>query len=142
MIAKHLIILGVCLASFGCEKPHEFPKQTPEEQAEELLMSDAAHAVPVLKQRLHAHAVVSGGFLLLQDQTSLSSFQAFPSVPVWKADCGPLPGIGLTFFYGPSKDDHLTVDLTNASLSDEQCIALLAPVALEARSYFALAGSH
>lgn len=128
--ARAIVSIGIaCFVLFGCS---DKPAHSPEDEAEQSLMSDLARAVPELIQRLHARALLRGGVLVLRDD--VTGFQAFPTVPTWKAECGVF-GLNIAFFTSPSSDNYVTVNLTNASLTVDQCGAMLPLVAIEAKTY-------
>jgi hypothetical protein len=127
-----IVIIGVvCFVLFGCS---DKPAHSPEYDAEQSLMSDVGRAMPELIQRLHTRATLRGGVLLLRAKFDVNEFQAFPSVPPWKADCAAT-GLDISFVWGSDSDNHVRVSLTEVSLTDDQCATLLPTVAAEAKTY-------
>jgi hypothetical protein len=132
------VIAMVGLAGCNDDSRKSKPAASAESQAEDVLMADPQRALPELRRRLRSKAIVGKGFLVLTSDDIVTKFQVFPTIPPWKIGCGMM-GIDLTFYYGPAPDDHVEVKLTEASISDEQCVALLSGVAEDARSWLAAA---
>ena len=91
--------------------------QRAELEAERILISDPARAVPALESRLRERVRVQGGLLVVTDSSALAVTYAFPLNVPWSVDCSIL-GLNANFGVGTAE---VSINLTSAAMDEKPC---------------------
>jgi hypothetical protein len=107
----------------GCDDSGRERKKQAEAdaRAEDVLMADPERVGPELERRLRSRLSFQNGVLIAHEIEQFAPLHVMPPSTAWIADCG-FTGLSITFGAGTGGDQNgFSVELTTASLSEQQC---------------------
>jgi hypothetical protein len=134
-IARYVFDFGIIAALTCATSACDFKKSAQDRRLEEeraakqadlVLLNDIAQASAEFGRRLRRRVSTQDGMVLVSDIPELATIHGFPANVPWSISCSKYFGLSVTFGSGTSNADNVVdVQLSRASMSDEQCMNLV-----------------